>query len=469
MTKPTNLSILFFVLLLPSVILAQLPQPDHIVIVIEENHGYNDIIGSSQAPYINSLVDDTLSALFTDSHGVTHPSQPNYLWLFSGDNQGVTDDNPPIDTPFTTLNLGAELLSNGKTFAGYSEDLPFAGFHGGSSGAYVRKHNPWVNWQDASPNGIPWNLNKPFSEFPTNYNSLPTVSFVIPNMNNDMHDGSISQGDTWLQDNLDGYVQWSKTHNSILIFTFDEDDFTSINWIPTIFIGQIIKDGEYNQSINHLNVLRTIEDMYGLGYAGSSGDSSALSDCWRNVTPVELSSFSAIKNGNNVSLNWTTATETNNKGFEVQRKTGASEWTVIGFKEGNGTSTKKHNYSFNDENLSPAKYLYKLKQIDFDGDFSYSKTVNLEITLPQKFELSQNYPNPFNPSTKIEYSVPTDSKVVLKVYDVIGREIKTLINEEKAAGNYKIQFDATDLTSGIYFYKIQAGSFSQVKKMILLK
>ena len=141
----------------------ELPQPDHIVIVIEESHGYDQIIGNTAAPYINSLVDDTLSALFTDSHGVTHPSQPNYLWLFSGDNQGVTDDNLPIDTPFTTPNLGAELLSNGKTFTGYSEDLPFAGFHGGSSGAYARKHNPWVNWQDANPNGIPWYLNRAFS------------------------------------------------------------------------------------------------------------------------------------------------------------------------------------------------------------------------------------------------------------------------------------------------------------------
>ncbi len=146
---------------------AQLPKPNHIVIVIEENHGFDQIIGSSSAPYINSLAHDTLSALFTDSHGVTHPSQPNYLWLFSGNNQGVTSDNLPTDTPFTTLNLGALLLDSSFTFAGYSEDLPSEGYSGGSYGAYRRKHNPWVNWQDANPNGIPWNLNKPFSEFPS--------------------------------------------------------------------------------------------------------------------------------------------------------------------------------------------------------------------------------------------------------------------------------------------------------------
>ncbi len=140
--------IIFYFLFLPLFSFAQLPQPDHIVIVIEENHGYNQIIGSNAAPYINSLVADTLSALFTDSHGITHPSQPNYIWLFSGDNQGVTDDNVPTDTPFTALNFGAELLNKSKTFVGYSEDLPFTGFQGASYGAYARKHNPWVNWQE---------------------------------------------------------------------------------------------------------------------------------------------------------------------------------------------------------------------------------------------------------------------------------------------------------------------------------
>jgi acid phosphatase len=471
MSKPTNLSILFFALLLflPSVMLAQLPQPDHIVIVIEENHGYNDIIGSSQAPYINSLVDDTLSALFTDSHGVTHPSQPNYLWLFSGDNQGITDDNIPNDTPFTTQNLGALLLNDGKSFAGYSESLPYTGFHGGSSGAYVRKHNPWVNWQDSPTHGIPWNLNKMFSEFPADYNNLPTVSFVIPNMNNDMHDGSISQGDTWLQNHLDGYVQWAKSHQSILILTFDEDDFTSANWIPTIIIGQHVKDGEYDQSVNHLNFLRTIEDMYNLNYAGSSGDSSAIFNCWDNVTPVELTSFTCNTNENIVSLNWVTATETNNKGFEIQKKNVTSDWTSTGFVEGNGTTTNQHTYSFTDNNTIEGIYQYRLKQIDFDGSYSFSKTVEVNLHTPAHFELNQNYPNPFNPSTTISYSVPNASQVVIKIYNVIGKEVSTLVNESKPAGNYQVKLDAKDLPSGIYFYKIQAGNFSDVKKMILLK
>ena len=283
-----------FILLLITVIAAaqftfsqqQLATPDHIVIVIEENHSYNQIIGSSAAPYINSLVDDTLSALLTHSYAITHPSQPNYLWLFSGENQGVTNDNVPADTPFTTPNLGALLLNDGKTFAGYSENLPYTGFTGASSGAYARKHNPWVNWQDSPSNGIPASLNMPLTSFPADYNNLPDVCFVMPNQNNDMHNGSdparISAGDTWLQNHLDDYIQWAKTNNSLFILTFDEDDNSSSNHIATLFIGQMVKDGSFNQNINHLNVLRTIEDMYNLNYAGSSGDSCDIINCWRN-------------------------------------------------------------------------------------------------------------------------------------------------------------------------------------------
>ena len=280
--------IFFFVIQILCVnIYAQLPKPDHIVIVIEENHGYDQIINNSDAPYINNLATDSQSALFTDSHGVTHPSQPNYLFLFSGTDQGVTNDNLPALFPFTSLNLGAELIKKGLTFTGYSEDLPGVGFNGASSGQYKRKHNPWVNWQNADSNGIPSNLNVPLSDFPTDFNFLPTVSIVVPNQDNDMHDGSISMGDTWLQNKLDSYIQWAKTHNSLLILTFDEDDFTTANKIVTIITGQSIKGGTYAKSINHLNILRTIEEIYGTRYAGISNDSSAITDCWVNTTGIE--------------------------------------------------------------------------------------------------------------------------------------------------------------------------------------
>jgi PKD repeat protein len=258
------------------------PTPDHVVIVVLENHGYSQIIGSSSAPYINSLATDTDGALFTQSFGVEHPSQPNYLDLFSGSNQSVILDFTPFSflLPFTTPNLGAALLQHGRTFTGYSEDLPSVGYTGDNSGQYYRKHNPWVNWQGTGTNGIPSALNQPFTAFPSNYNNLPTVSFVIPNQDHDMHDGTIAQADIWLRTNIDGYVQWAKQHNSLLMLTFDEDDNGSNNQITTIFVGQMVKFGQYPEHITHYNVLRTLEDMYALPYAGSSSTATAISDCW---------------------------------------------------------------------------------------------------------------------------------------------------------------------------------------------
>jgi len=247
------------------------PRPDHVVIVIEENHSYSEIIGSSAAPYINSLA--AQGALFTQSYATTHPSQPNYLHLFSGSNQGVTNDSCPHS--FSTANLGRYLLDASLSFAGYSEDLPSVGSPVCTSGAYARKHAPWVNFTN-----IPTTTSLPFSYFPSDYTTLPIVSFVIPNLNNDMHDGTIQQGDSWLQQHLGGYVQWAMTHNSLLIMTFDEDDSSQSNRIATIFVGPMVVTGQYSESINHFNLLRTLEDMYNLPYAGVSGNYQPITDVW---------------------------------------------------------------------------------------------------------------------------------------------------------------------------------------------
>lgn len=268
------------------------PQHDHVVIVVMENHSTTSIIGSANAPYINSLINGTSAALFTQSFGLTHPSQPNYIMLFSGSNQGVTNDLDPGTFPFITPNLGAGLLSNAYTFTGYSEDLPSVGFNGTTSGNYARKHSPWINWQDAPTNGIPALNNQPFSSFPTDFSTLPTVSFVIPNLAHDMHDpiilpSAIVNGDAWLQTNLDAYIQWAKTNNSLFILTFDEDDginvggiSTSTNQITTFFVGENVLQGQYPETIDHYSILRTLEDMYGLPYAGNSSASIPITDCW---------------------------------------------------------------------------------------------------------------------------------------------------------------------------------------------
>ena len=287
----------------PRAMLSGVPQPAHVVIVMEENHDYSQIIGPTgsqnqmNAPYINSLAQQ--GALMTDSTAIEHPSEPNYLDLFSGSNQGVhtqtgfSGDEIPtqfsgITLPFTSPNLGAELLKAGDTFVSYSETLPYAGYDSldtttqGNFGAYARRHNPAVNWTDPNnPAGnlanniLPTSVNQPFSSFPTDFNQLPTVSLVVPNVADDMHDDpsatGIKKADTWLQTNLGAYAQWAQQNNSLLIVTWDENDSSAGNHIATIFYGPMVKTGQYNEAINHFNVLRTVDDMYGLTPTGAGG------------------------------------------------------------------------------------------------------------------------------------------------------------------------------------------------------
>jgi len=198
-----------------------------------------------------------------------------------------------------------------------------------------------------------------------------------------------------------------------------------------------------------------------------------------NIIPVELTSFTASisQNENAVKLKWETATETNNSGFEIQKKklgvrSQELEWEIISFVPGFGTTTEPKSYSFIDEDITKGIYKYRLKQIDFDGSFEYSNEVEVEVDFtPKEFALYQNYPNPFNPTTTIEYQIPAQSLVTLKVFDVLGNEITTLINEEKPAGKYNVELriDNLELSSGIYFYQLKAGRFIQTKKMVLMK
>jgi len=183
--------------------------------------------------------------------------------------------------------------------------------------------------------------------------------------------------------------------------------------------------------------------------------------------PVELTSFTASVNPGSVTLSWSTATETNNQGFEIQRNNG-SEFYAIGFVTGNGTTTEINNYSYTDRNLTAGNYSYRLKQVDFNGRYEYSNVINVDVA-PEQFELSQNYPNPFNPSTTINFSIPQSSIVTLKVFNTLGQEVKTLVNQNMESGVHSISFDASELNSGIYFYRLDAGQFTEVRKMTLIK
>ncbi|CAN5451127.1 hypothetical protein BH10BAC5_BH10BAC5_15610 [soil metagenome] len=186
--------------------------------------------------------------------------------------------------------------------------------------------------------------------------------------------------------------------------------------------------------------------------------------------PVELSSFTSTIKENSVELKWITANEVNNNGFEIERRSRAGEFVKIGFINGNGTSGIQHSYSFKDNALLADKYNYRLKQIDFNGNYKYyDLSSEVVIGVPLKYSLFQNYPNPFNPSTKISFEVPKDGFVSLKIFDITGREVSELISEIKTAGYYSVNFNATSLSSGIYFYRLTAGEFTSVKKMNLIK
>jgi len=195
-----------------------------------------------------------------------------------------------------------------------------------------------------------------------------------------------------------------------------------------------------------------------------------IKDFYLSTLPVELSSFTANVNSNNVNLAWSTATEKNNRGFEIQRKTGSGDFQAVGFISGKGTTTEVQNYSFVDKNLSNGTYTYRLKQVDYDGTYTYSQEVEASLSTVKSFSLEQNYPNPFNPVTTIKYSLPSQAVVTLKIYNALGENVVTLLNNTtQEAGIHNISFDASNLPSGVYMYSIQAGNNIQSKKMLLMK
>jgi hypothetical protein len=249
-----------------------IPTPDHVMVVIFENKDAGSVIGSAQASYLTSLARS--GADFSDAHGVRHPSQPNYIALFSGSTQDVTDDSCPVQ--LSGDNLAAQLLDAGKTFVGYSEGLPHAGATVCQAGDYRRKHNPWVDFGT-----LPEDVNQPYSAMPTDFADLPTVSFVVPDMCHDMHDCDVATGDQWARDNLDPYVTWAKTHNSLLVVTFDESEGgDSSNHIATFLVGPMVRAGTSDQRVDHYTVLRMIEQMYQLDPIGEAANREPISGIW---------------------------------------------------------------------------------------------------------------------------------------------------------------------------------------------
>jgi len=253
----------------------RLPRPDHVVVVIEENRSYSQIMDKlKRDSYIHTLMKSGM--LFTQSYGITHPSQPNYLALFSGSTQGISNNACP--NSFASDNLATRLLDAGLSFASFSESLPAVGDLSCMSGAYQRKHNPAANWQGTRLSAA---LNLRFSDFPADFASLPTVSLVIPDQSHDMHDGSFYAADDWLRTHIAPYVDWAMKHNSLLILTWDEDNFGEGNRIATILVGPMVQQGKSDQRIDHYNVLRTLLDFYNLPALGASHDAEAIKGVWK--------------------------------------------------------------------------------------------------------------------------------------------------------------------------------------------
>jgi acid phosphatase len=250
---------------------APMPHPDHVVVVVMENRSFNEIIGSSRAPYINELARG--GALFTQSYAVTHPSQPNYLALFSGSPQGVTSDSCPHT--FTAANLGRSMVAAGRSFAGYSEGLPAVGSLVCANGSYARKHAPWVNFPS-----VPRSANAPFTAFPSSYAALPHLSFVIPDLDHDMHDGTVLEGDQWLRSHLGSYATWAATHNSLLVLTWDEDDRSESNRVVTVIAGAHVRPGRYAERVDHYRLLSTLERLERVPRVGRSISAAPVTSIW---------------------------------------------------------------------------------------------------------------------------------------------------------------------------------------------
>ncbi|MDE2028327.1 MAG: acid phosphatase [Candidatus Omnitrophica bacterium] len=248
-------------------------RPDHVVVVIEENKSYNEIIGNKQAAYINELAEQ--GALMTRSYAVTHPSLPNYLALFSGSTHGVEDDG--CQYVFQAPNLAQNLQEAGMTFKTFAESMPQKGFDVCRAGVYAKKHNPAAYFL-----GLDKEDNRPFRDFPKDFSRLPSVAFVIPNLDNDMHDGSVAQADEWLRKNLGAYAVWAKDHDSLLILTWDEDDNSPKNQIPTIIFGAHVKPGRYSRHIDHYDVLKTLADLYGVPAPGQAQKSRFIDGIWNS-------------------------------------------------------------------------------------------------------------------------------------------------------------------------------------------
>lgn len=412
------------------------PHLDHVVVVIEENHSPADVIGKAGAPYINSLAQN--GAYFSQSYATPRPSQVEYLALISGSTQGVTTNGDINlgDIP----NLASQLIASGRSFVTYSEDLPYVGFTGTSFDRYVRRHNPSVDFSN-----IPAASNRPFTDFPSDYSTLPTVSFVVPNLDDDSHDGTVDMSDQWLQAHMSGYAEWAKAHNSLLIITYDEGNLSDpTNHITTIAYGADVRPANYTNTINHYNVLRTLEDMYGLTPLANAASAAPIDYIWNGstpppATPAAPSNLTATAiSGTQVNLAWTD-NAANEAGYKIERSTDGTNFYPLAATGVNGTK-------YSNAGLTTGKrYYYRVYAINAAGKSAFSNVANAVTS-------STTPPPPPPPPSGGAPAAPTSLSLSKSTTVANEIDLKWVDNATNETG-YKIERS----TDGTNFYALAAG------------
>ncbi|GMV00020.1 MAG: hypothetical protein AMXMBFR51_27520 [Ignavibacteriota bacterium] len=318
----------------------------------------------------------------------------------------------------------------------------------------------WSAYSSANAGGTPPELRMNWSPSFTGVSKIRSITIDLPN-------------NQLINYSFNFYLDWYANPSGIITVAITYDGgatstpiYTETN--PTGNVGPTLISGSFTTpAAGSADVqIEIMYDGYSFNIDNIYWDNLTLS----YIVPVELTSFTATSENGEVHLKWTTATETNNQGFEILRSAGNNkEWQNAGYAAGFGTTTEPKSYSFVDSKLDAGEYTYRLKQIDFDGTVTYSEEVKVEVEIPLVYSLEQNYPNPFNPSTTIKYSLSEDGFVKLSVYNLLGEEVTTLVNNEQKAGRYEVNFDASKLASGIYMYRLESNNFLSIKKMILIK
>jgi len=465
---------------------------NNVIIIVMDGAGWAHTFGGGNA-YIPHLYNDMRphGTLYTDfridfNAGGKTLTNPGHATIATGTWQSISNDGsqrPTLPTIFEYY----------RSYFAASQDRCYA--IAGKNKLNILAHSDYAGYGQAF--GASW-LGNNLADQETFNNVVSIMSSIKPNLlivnfadvdragdsgNLEAYTAAITTADNYIYQiwqhiqngdfgyNIDNTTLFiTNDHGrNIDVMTEHGDGCDGCTHIMLLALGRNVVTQEISSTTYQRDIAPTVGDLLGFPTPLAEGLSLFV---YTDPLPVELASFTSRLLRNNVILEWETESEVNNYGFEVERYALSAErqaWNKIGFVNGNVNSNSPKSYAYEDKNVTAGKYSYRLKQIDSDGQFEYSKTIEVDLGAPKKFELSQNYPNPFNPMTNIEYAISSRQYVILKVYNLLGKELTTLVKGYKETGSYTVNFDASNLSSGVYIYKLQAGDFTQTRKMTLLK